>query len=45
MVATDNFGCDWDQSKRRNARKSRGIDSADMVLFDYDTALTRTDNR
>ena len=35
----------WDESKRRNTRKSRGIDFADMVLFDWDTALTRTDNR
>ena len=36
---------EWDESKRRNTRKSRGIGFADMVLFEWDTALTRTDNR
>ena len=39
------FAYEWDGSKRRNTRKSRGIDFVDMVLFDWDTALTRTDKR
>jgi uncharacterized DUF497 family protein len=45
MAESDDFAYEWDESKRRNTRKSRGIDCADMVLFDWDAALTRTDNR
>ena len=45
MEASDDFAYEWEKSKRRNTRDSRGIDFADMVLFDWDTALTRTDNR
>ena len=45
MAELNDFADEWDESKRRNTRKSRGIDFADMVLFDWDTALTRTDNR
>ena len=45
MEASDDFAYEWETSKRRNTRNSRGIDFADMVLFDRDTALTRTDNR
>ena len=40
MAESDDFAYEWDESKRRNTRKSRGIDFADMVLFDWDTALT-----
>ena len=45
MEGSADFAYEWDESKRRNTRKSRGVDFADMVLFDWDTALTRTDNR
>ena len=44
MAESDVFAYQMDESKRRNTRKSRGIDFVDMVLFDWDTALTRTDN-
>ena len=44
MAESDDFTYEWDESKRRNTRKSRGIDFADTVLFDWDTALTRADN-
>ena len=43
MEASDDFAYEWEKSKRRNTRNSRGIDFAAMVLFDWDTALTRTD--
>ena len=42
---SDDFAYEWDESKRRHTRKSRGINFADMVRFDWDTALTRTDSR
>jgi uncharacterized DUF497 family protein len=45
MEGSADFANEWDESKRRNTRKLRGVDFADMVLFDWDTALTRTDNR
>ena len=43
MAKSDDFAYGWDESKRRNTCKSRVIDFADMVLFDWDTALTRAD--
>ena len=30
----EDFAYEWGKSKRRNTRKSRGTDFADMVLFD-----------
>ena len=45
MAERDDFASKWDECKRRNTRKLRGIDFADMLLFGWDIALTRTDNR
>ena len=45
MDGSADFAYEGDESKRRNTRKSRGLNFAYMVLFDWDTALTRTDNR
>ena len=41
---SDDFACEWDESKRRNTRNSRGTDFVYVVLFVWYTALTRTDN-
>ena len=43
MAESDDFAYASVESKRRNTRKSRGIDFADMVLFNWHTALTRAD--
>ena len=43
MSENDDFAYEWDESTRRNTRKSRGIVRADMVPCDWDTALTRAD--
>ena len=45
MAGSDDFAYEWNESKRRNTRKLRGIDCADMAMFDWDAALTRSDNR
>ena len=36
---------EWDEDKRRRTLQDSGVDFADMVFFDWDTALTRTDIR
>lgn len=36
---------EWDEAKRQQTLNDRDVDFADMVNFDFDTALTAQDDR
>jgi uncharacterized protein len=41
----DNFILTWDDTKRKATLQERGIDFADMTVFDWDSSLTAQDDR
>lgn len=39
------FTLEWGGAKRQKTQMSRGIDFADIALFDWHAAITRADSR